>query len=101
MFVVAVACERMATLASPRATPLTLPCGAVLLNRLCKSAMLESLADPATSLPTSSLMQLYRIWGATGTGLLITGNVMVDGRYMENPRNVSADAPGALPIWRE
>lgn len=69
-------------------------------NRLCKSAMTESLADPATSLPTPPLVNLYRRWGTTGTGILVTGNVMVDGRYMENPRNVAATAKGALEVWK-
>ncbi|WP_233245649.1 oxidoreductase [Marinicauda salina] len=34
------------------------------------------------------LTQLYETWAAGGAGLLLTGNIMVDGRYRERPGNV-------------
>ena len=67
---------------SPLASPISLPNGSVLPNRLCKSAMTEGLADKF-DLPTPALIQLYKTWSQGGTGLHITGNVMVDRRYLE------------------
>ena len=59
------------------ASELTLPCGAVLPNRIGKSAMSEALADKTTGVATEALAKLYDRWGRGGTGLLISGNVMV------------------------
>ena len=67
--------------------PLTLRCGASLPNRLAKSAMTEGLADPMGR-PTPAHQQLYKTWADGGTGLLFTGNVMVDKRYLERAGNV-------------
>ncbi len=72
--------------------PLTLPCGAVLPNRLSKAAMTEGLADPR-GLPTAELERLYRVWGAGGAGMLLSGNVHVDGDHLERPGNVIIDRP--------
>ncbi len=72
--------------------PLTLPCGAVLPNRLAKAAMTEGLADPLGR-PTAELDQLYRVWGAGGCGMLLSGNVQVDGDHLERPGNVIIDRP--------
>ena len=46
------------TPANPLATPLALPCGAVLPNRLAKGAMTEGLADPQGR-ATAELARLY------------------------------------------
>lgn len=67
--------------------PLRLPCGVDIPNRLGKSAMTEGLADPYDK-PTTAHDTLYRRWSEGGTGLLITGNVMVDPRYLERAGNV-------------
>ncbi len=72
---------------SPLFTPLTLPCGAVLPNRLGKAAMEENMAERG-QLPGTRLAELYARWGAGGAGLLITGNVMIDGRAMTGPGGV-------------
>ncbi|MFT5675107.1 MAG: 2,4-dienoyl-CoA reductase-like NADH-dependent reductase (Old Yellow Enzyme family) [Paraglaciecola sp.] len=72
---------------SPLASPISLPNGTILPNRLCKSAMTEGLADKF-DLPTPALIQLYKTWSQGGTGLHITGNVMVDRRYLERAGNV-------------
>lgn len=68
---------------------LKLPCGATLDNRLCKAAMTEGLAD-SRNFPTSQHDVLYRQW--TGPGLLLTGNIQVDRRYLERPGNVAIEA---------
>ena len=74
----------------PLKTPLKLPCGAVLPNRLAKAAMTEGLAGP-DGLPNERHVQLYRTWARSGVGLQITGNVMVDGDHLERPGNVILD----------
>ncbi len=77
------------------ASPLRLPCGVTLPNRLFKSAMTEGLAD-AHDRPTAAHETLYRRWSEGGTGTLVTGNVMVDRRYLERPGNVVVEDDGAI-----
>jgi 2,4-dienoyl-CoA reductase-like NADH-dependent reductase (Old Yellow Enzyme family) len=59
----------------------TLPNGQTLKNRIVKAAMEENMAA-ANRTPSPEMLSLYRRWSKGGTGLLITGNVMVDGRHM-------------------
>ncbi len=73
-------------------TPLTLPSGVELPNRLVKAAMTERLASPGNEV-TDRHLQLYRAWGQGGIGLQITGNVLVDRRNLEAPGNVAIDGP--------
>ncbi len=82
------------------ATPLTLPCGVTIPNRIAKAAMTEGLAD-ARDRPTAELATLYRRWSEGGAGLLISGNVMVDRRFLERGGNVVLEDDGALPALRE
>ena len=70
---------------------LTLPCGAEISNRLCKAAMTEGLADPSGA-ATEALARLYGIWSDGGAGLLLSGNVQIDGDHLERPGNVIVDA---------
>lgn len=46
-------------------------------NRFMKAAISETMGDKNYR-PTKELIDLYRAWANGGTGLLITGNVMVD-----------------------
>lgn len=69
------------------ARELTLPCGAVLPNRIAKAGMSEQLAD-RRGRPTVALSAVYRRWAAGGAGLLITGNVVVDHSQLVEPYNV-------------
>ena len=71
-------------------SPLALPCGAIIANRLCKAALTEGLADEMNR-ATPRLERLYRAWSEGGAGLVITGNVQVDRRYLERPGNVVID----------
>jgi len=71
-------------------TPLTLPSGVEIPNRLVKAAMTERLANPGNQV-TDRLLQLYKAWGDGGIGLQITGNVQVDRRNLEAPGNVVID----------
>jgi 2,4-dienoyl-CoA reductase-like NADH-dependent reductase (Old Yellow Enzyme family) len=71
-------------------SPLTLPCGAVLPNRLAKAAMTERLAD-SSNRATELHERLYRLWSQGGAGLLLTGNVQVDRKHLEAAGNVAID----------
>jgi 2,4-dienoyl-CoA reductase-like NADH-dependent reductase (Old Yellow Enzyme family) len=73
-------------------SPLPLPCGATLRNRLAKAAMTEGLAD-ARNRATGRHVRLYSRWAEGGAGMLLTGNVQIDRRYMERPGNVAIDGP--------
>ena len=69
------------------ASPFTLPCGAVLKNRIAKSAMSENCGTYSNA-PTKTLINAYAVWAKGNPGLLITGNVMVDAKALGEPRNV-------------
>jgi 2,4-dienoyl-CoA reductase-like NADH-dependent reductase (Old Yellow Enzyme family) len=66
---------------------LTLPNGSVIANRIAKAAMEENMAD-ADQAPSEQLMRLYQSWADGEAGLILTGNVMVDGRAMTGPGGV-------------
>ena len=74
----------------PLQKKLPLPCGAILSNRIAKAAMTEGLATPQ-GVPTEALGNLYGIWSDGGAGLLLSGNIMVDGDHLERPGNVIID----------
>lgn len=84
--------------------PLKLPCGAVISNRLAKPAITEGLADPR-GWPTAELELLYGRWADNGFGLMVTGNILVDGDHLERAGNViidrkpSAAQMSALQAW--
>ncbi len=88
------------------AESLTLPCGVTLPNRILKSAMTEGLADDRDR-ATERHVRLYRRWAEGGAGTLVTGNVMIDRRFLERPGNVVIDdtddgeAMAALRAWAE
>ena len=73
------------------ADSLRLPCGVVLPNRIAKAAMTECLADPRTNDPNARHERLFRRWATGGVGLMVTGNVMVDRRFLERTSNVVID----------
>jgi 2,4-dienoyl-CoA reductase-like NADH-dependent reductase (Old Yellow Enzyme family) len=66
---------------------LTLPNGSVIANRIAKAAMEENMAD-ADQAPSQQLMRLYQSWADGEAGLILTGNVMVDGRAVTGPGGV-------------
>lgn len=68
-------------------TPLELPCGVVLKNRLAKAAMSDSLGDGAGN-PTDEQIELYRRWSSGGAAVSLVGEVQVDHRYPEKPGNL-------------
>jgi 2,4-dienoyl-CoA reductase-like NADH-dependent reductase (Old Yellow Enzyme family) len=86
------------------ATPLKLPCGATLPNRIAKAAMTEGLADPQGR-ATGELDRLYSVWSDGGAGMLLSGNIQIDADHLERPGNVIIDgepdeqAKRALAHW--
>jgi 2,4-dienoyl-CoA reductase-like NADH-dependent reductase (Old Yellow Enzyme family) len=82
-------------------SPITLPNGSRLPNRLAKAAMEENMAEPG-QLPGDSIHRLYRAWSEGGAGLIITGNVMVDARALTGPGAVvlESETPlAAFALW--
>jgi 2,4-dienoyl-CoA reductase-like NADH-dependent reductase (Old Yellow Enzyme family) len=67
--------------------PLLLPCGIKLPNRLAKSAMSENMASKE-HVPGQKFLNAYAQWAKGGTGLLISGNVMIDSEYRGEANNV-------------
>lgn len=67
--------------------PLTLPNGTSIPNRVAKAAMEENMAD-ADHAPSDELVRMYQTWAEGGSGLLLTGNVMVDSRGMTGPGGI-------------
>ena len=82
--------------------PLKLPNGAIIKNRLAKSAMSENMGTPK-HLPSIELFRLYETWADGGIGLCITGNIMVDASALGEPHNVvidkNADGKKELASW--
>ncbi|MZF54350.1 2,4-dienoyl-CoA reductase [Streptomyces sp. SID5594] len=76
-------------------SPLHLRSGQVLKNRIAKAAMEENMAGDG-QLPDEQLFTLYRRWAAGGTGLLITGNVMVHAEALTGPAGVVLDENAPL-----
>jgi 2,4-dienoyl-CoA reductase-like NADH-dependent reductase (Old Yellow Enzyme family) len=74
---------------APRLTDsLQLGRGPTIANRLVRASLSEALGD-REGRPTPALLGLYGRWAVErGHGLILTGNVMVDGRHLGEPGNV-------------
>ncbi|MET8816329.1 NADH:flavin oxidoreductase/NADH oxidase family protein [Streptomyces sp. NPDC004549] len=81
-------------------SPLSLRSGQVLRNRIAKAAMEENMAADG-QLPGHELFGLYRRWAEGGTGLLITGNVMVHAEALTGPAGVVLDEAAPLEPFTE
>lgn len=68
-------------------TPLTLPNGNIIPNRLAKAAMEENIADLDFT-PSQTLINIYQHWAEGDVGLIITGNVMIDATAVTGPAGV-------------
>ncbi len=69
---------------------LNLPNGQTIGNRIAKAAMEENLADTEQA-PSPALIRLYQAWADGESGLLLTGNVMIDRRAMTGPGGVALE----------
>lgn len=76
--------------------PLVLNDHVTLKNRFAKGAMSEKLGDKNHH-ATQELIDLYQAWALGGTGLLMTGNVMVDARALGEHGNVVIEDESGLP----
>lgn len=76
-----------------------LPCGQRLKNRFFKSAMSEQLADHNHN-PSEGLNTLYALWAQGGSGVVLSGNIMVDRQHLGEPRNTVLDAHSDLEKYR-
>ena len=81
-------------MSTPLFSSLTLPNGSVVPNRIAKAAMEENMAAVG-QLPGPAIFDLYAAWASGGAGLIITGNVMIDGRALTGPGGIvlEADTP--------
>lgn len=84
----------------PLSHPLVLPNGTVLRNRIVKAAMSEGMADSRNHV-TPRLIELYRRWGRSGAGLLLSGNIAADRWHLERPGNVVLEDESGLAALAE
>jgi 2,4-dienoyl-CoA reductase-like NADH-dependent reductase (Old Yellow Enzyme family) len=77
-----------------------LPNGSILSNRIAKSAMSENLSNKYHE-PTPVLIDVYKKWGQSGAGLLITGNIMIDSKAIGEPRNVVVENRKNFELLKE
>ncbi|KAK4561815.1 hypothetical protein LTR86_004494 [Recurvomyces mirabilis] len=86
--------------------PLTLPCGLTLPNRLVKCPMQETQAQaPWFDPPMSTFSNLYGLWARSRYGLLITGQVQIDRRFLSIAGDVCcherSPEPEIFALWKE
>ncbi|MEP5937865.1 MAG: NADH:flavin oxidoreductase/NADH oxidase family protein [Erythrobacter sp.] len=86
---------------SPLFEPLFLPNGTKIPNRICKAAMEENLAVQPGQFPGQKLFNLYRQWAEGGTGLILSGNVMVDPSALTGPGAVVLQKDTDLAPFRQ
>jgi 2,4-dienoyl-CoA reductase-like NADH-dependent reductase (Old Yellow Enzyme family) len=80
-------------------SPLELPCGAILKNRLAKSPMSDSLGNGEGD-PTETQGRLYERWAQGGVALSLIGEVQIDARYPEKPGNLALHAGSNMQALR-
>lgn len=71
----------------PLFTPLELPCGVILKNRIVKAAMSDSLGDGYGN-PTRAQVRLYERWADGGIAAAIIGEVQGNPHAAEKPGNL-------------
>lgn len=74
--------------------------GTLLQNRIAKSAMSENMGTLQNA-PTRNLIKAYEVWSKGGSGLLITGNVMIDSRALGEPRNVVVEDRSSFKLLQD
>ena len=81
-------------------TPITLPNGTTIKNRFFKSAMSEGMGKRDFQ-PKKNIATLYKRWAEGGTGLIITGNIMVDPKGTAEPGNIVFDKNSNIEILKD
>ena len=79
---------------------LTLNNGIRIINRFFKSAMSEQLGTYKHE-PSQALFNLYKTWSLGGTGLMMTGNVMIDRQALGEPGNIVLDNQSPLHLFEQ
>ncbi|MCW6665325.1 NADH:flavin oxidoreductase/NADH oxidase family protein [Aerococcaceae bacterium NML191219] len=69
-------------------------------NRFVKAAMNEAMGNKYLQ-PKEEIIRLYETWAKGGTGLIITGNVMVDPNYLAEPGNIVFDKNSNKELLRK
>ena len=80
-------------------TPITLPNGTTIKNGFFKSAMSEGMGTRDFQ-PKKNIATLYKRWAEGGTGLIITGNIMVDPKGTAEPGNIVFDKNSNMEILK-
>ena len=80
-------------------TPITLSNGTTIKNRFFKSAMSEGMGTKNFQ-PKKNIATLYKRWAEGGTGLIITGNIMVDPKGTAEPGNIVFDKNSNMEILK-
>ena len=80
-------------------TPITLSNGTTIKNRFFKSAMSEGMGTRDFQ-PKKNIATLYKRWAEGGTGLIITGNIMVDPKGTAEPGNIVFDKNSNMEILK-
>ena len=80
-------------------SPITLPNGTTIKNRFFKSAMSEGMGTRDFQ-PKKNIATLYKRWAEGGTGLIITGNIMVDPKGTAEPGNIVFDKNSNMEILK-
>ena len=78
----------------------SLPNGSYLKNRIAKSAMSENMGTLKNA-PTKNLINAYKVWSNGDSGLLITGNIMIDSMAIGEPRNVVVEDYSNFELLQE
>lgn len=81
-------------------TPITLSNGTTIKNRFFKSAMSEGMGTKNFQ-PKRNIATLYKRWAEGGTGLIITGNIMVDPKGTAEPGNIVFDKNSNMEILKD
>lgn len=81
-------------------SPLKITPSCTVKNRLFKSAMSEQLANEKRD-PDQHLFTLYETWARGGTGMIVTGNVMIDRTAIGEIKNVALDEQSDLSKFRK
>lgn len=80
--------------------PITLPNGTTIKNRFFKSAMSEGMGTKNFQ-PKKNIATLYKRWAEGGTGLIITGNIMIDPKGTAEPGNIVFDKNSNMEILKD
>ncbi len=79
---------------------ITLPCGAVLKNRIIKSAMSDSLGNGSGD-PTDAQIRLYERWAEGGVAAMIIGEVQCSPDFAEKPGNLVLNSNSDAEKFRQ